>query len=147
MRLLAAVLLVLVCSTLRAQTPGKPRPLSACSTELGPGTLTIYVPLTGDVQVEARPVPEVRLGLTVMHLIDTAGDFKTILLLVAPDATYARTQNAVDQALEGSRGLPVGTVQLRADEDNSHLKCLAGQHSIETKALHTLQRIRKPIPK
>ena len=81
-----------------------------------------------------------------MRLIDTA-DFKTILLLVAPDATYARAQNAVDQALEGSRGLPVAAVQLRADEDNSHLKCLAGQHSTLTKALHSPQKIPKPIPK
>ncbi len=142
MRFPGAAWVVLAVSTAVAQTPGKPDAVSACSIELGPSTLTIYVPLTGDVQLAGRPVPEVRLGITVMRLIDTA-DFKTILLLVAPDATYARARNAV----EGSRGLPVAAVQLRADEDNSHLKCLAGQHSTLTKALHSLQKIPKPIPK
>ena len=41
----------------------------------------------------------------------------------------------------------MGVVQQRADGDNAQLKGLDGQHSTVTKALHSLQKIPKAIPK
>lgn len=146
MRILLAGLLLLGPPTVSAQMPAKPTPVNACAAELSPSRLTIYVPPSSDLQIMGRPVPEVRLAPTVMHLLDT-GSFKSILLLIAAETTYARAQNTVDKALEGGRQTPVAIMQLRADEDTSQIKCLVGQHTTVTSAIHALQKIPTKMPK